>query len=110
VSYGQFEASLACADRQIVIVEERQPELFIKPPVGIVHLPFHEQAKPRQLGHGKPLPTALLAPSPRKHVHLIQIAISHALDQLRRRRIIAHRPNQADIPCNKPSRPLSPPC
>src|SRR5256885_2356338 len=44
-----------------------------------------------------PAPSAVLvAQPPREGMHLIHVLVRHALDQLRRRRIIRHRPDEAD--------------
>ena len=47
----------------------------------------------------------LVAPPPGEGVHPVEVAIGHILDQLRRRGVIRHRPDQAD-----PSRRVPFPC
>ena len=57
---------------------------------------IHEQAEAGELAGGEPLAAVLLAPPAREGVHLVQVAIGDVLDQLGRRGVVAHRPDQAD--------------
>ena len=101
MGHRQLKAGAACPLGQVIVIEEPQPEPFIQPADLLIDGPLHEQAKPRQLGHGEPLPQVLVAPPPGKGGHLGQIAISDLLDQLRRRRIVGHGPHQADFRGNE---------
>ncbi len=101
--HGQLETGPARSLGQVVVVEEAQPELLIEPADGFVDRPLHEQAEPGELTRREPLSPMLLAPSPRKRVHLFQVRIRHVLHQLRRRGIVRHRPDHAN------SHPLSVP-
>jgi hypothetical protein len=94
--HSQFKPSPPRPLGKIVVIKEPQSKPVIKPADGVIDSPFHEQAKARQLGHGEPLPAMLIAPPASKRMHVLDITIRHALDQLRRRRIIGHGTNEAD--------------
>src|SRR5208337_5512911 len=79
MSHGQLETGPACSLCQVVVVEEPQPELLVKPADCLVDRPLHEQAEPGQLAPCEPLPSMLLAPPPRKRVHLFQVGIRNIL-------------------------------
>ena len=57
---------------------------------------FISRQNPDSFGRGEPLAPMLVAPPPGERVHLVQVAIRHILDQLRRRGVVRHRPDQAD--------------
>ena len=60
---------------EVVIIKESQSKPFIEPTDRRVNSRLHEQAESRQLGHGKPLPAMLVAPSTRKAMHLADVAV-----------------------------------
>ena len=57
---------------------------------------FISRQNPESLARGEPLAAVLVAPPPGERVHRVEVAIGHVLDQLRRRGVIRHRPDQAD--------------
>jgi zinc-finger binding domain of transposase IS66 len=93
---SQLESSPPRPLGEIIIIKEPQSEPLIEPPDRIKDSTFHEQTKPGEFRHRVPLPQMLIAPPPCKPAHFIQIPIGHILNQLRRRGIIRHRPNQPD--------------
>ena len=96
VGDGQFKAGPPRPDGQIIVIEEPQPEPLVEPADRLINDPLHEQAEPGYLSRREPLPAMLLAPSPRKTIHLLQPLVRDILNQLRRRRIIGHRPDQTN--------------
>ena len=83
---------------EVVIIEKPQSKRRVEPADRLVDSSFHEQAKARELWDRRPPPPVLVAPPPSKDVHLAKVAVRHFLNQLRRRRIIRHRPNEPNPP------------
>ena len=81
---------------EIIVIKQPQPKPLIEPANLVINGPLHEQTKPRKLGHGKPLLATFVAPLLCEPVHLVDIAIRHILDKLRRRHEVGHRPDKAD--------------
>ena len=96
MGHGQLEAGPTRPHGQVVVVEESQAETLVQAADGVIHGPLDQDAEPRQLGHGEPLPAVLVAPAAGEGVHRVQVAVGHGLDELRRRGVIRHRPDQAD--------------
>jgi hypothetical protein len=105
--HGQFKPGPPRPLGKIVVIKEPQPKPLVEPADLSINGPFHEQAKARQLGHGEPLPAMLIASPASKRMHVQDITIRHALDQLRRRRTVGHGANEADgaTRCARVSRP-----
>jgi hypothetical protein len=94
--HSQLKARLPRPFGEVIVIKEPQSKPFVEPADLSINGPFHEQAKSRQLGHGKPLPAMLIAPPASKRMQVLDITIRHSLDQLRRRRIVGHGTNEAD--------------
>jgi hypothetical protein len=92
----QLEPGSSRPNGQVVVVEEPKSKPFVEPADGVINGPLQKQAEPRQFGHGKPLPAMLIAPTPSKVMHIPDITVWHPFNQLRRRGIVRHRPNQPD--------------
>jgi hypothetical protein len=96
IRHGQIKSSPPRPLGQIIIIKEPDSKPLIGPADRLVDDPFHQQTKPRQLVGCEPFPTMLIVPLPGKPVHGPEIAIRHALDQLRRRGVIRHGTNETD--------------
>ena len=96
VRHGQLEPRPPRPQGQVVVVEEPQPEPLVQPADGLVHGPRHQQAEAGELARGEPLPAVLVAPAPGEGVHRVEVAIGDVGDELRRRGVVGHRPDQAD--------------
>ena len=99
VSDGQLKPGPPRPFGEVILREDTKPEPLIEPTDLVVELPLHEQAKPRQLGHGEPLAAVVVAPATGDDVHLLHVVIAYILYDLRRCRAVRHRPRRGDGRC-----------
>ena len=98
MGHGQLEPGPARAFGKIIVVEKSESEAFVEPADRLVDRTFHEQAEPGEFGNSKPRPAVLLSPSLGECGHVFEALVTDILDQLRRRGVVGHGPDETDHP------------